>query len=126
MPQYMEMNPPTPPGQGEEDCLYPISPQLIPHARPYVQPHPLTPEQLYAIFRPPPPDPLPLLNELLVNQLNFNHYNNTLPAISRMRQRHKVFPAVATLSRNMTTEDALHYLHNQQLPPQLYQIRHSR
>ena len=38
-------------GMAEEDCLYPISPQLLPSASPYLQPHPLTAYQLHNIFK---------------------------------------------------------------------------
>ncbi|XP_011699844.1 PREDICTED: alpha-catulin-like [Wasmannia auropunctata] len=55
MPQYMELSPTTVPGQAEEDCLYPISPQLLPSTSPYVQPHPLTSAQFHSILKPPPP-----------------------------------------------------------------------
>ncbi|XP_076622080.1 alpha-catenin related isoform X2 [Colletes latitarsis] len=53
MPQYVELSPTTVPGLGEEDCLYPVSPQLLPSTSPYVQPHPLTSAQLHNILRPP-------------------------------------------------------------------------
>ncbi|KAL6261974.1 hypothetical protein P5V15_007056 [Pogonomyrmex californicus] len=54
MPQYMELSPTTVHGQAEEDCLYPISPQLLPSTSPYVQPHPLTSAQFHSILKPPP------------------------------------------------------------------------
>ncbi|XP_011865307.1 PREDICTED: alpha-catulin isoform X2 [Vollenhovia emeryi] len=54
MPQYTELSPTTVPGQAEEDCLYPISPQLLPSTSPYVQPHPLTSAQFHSILKPPP------------------------------------------------------------------------
>ncbi|XP_020280569.1 alpha-catulin [Pseudomyrmex gracilis] len=54
MPQYTELSPMMVPGQAEEDCLYPISPQLLPSTSPYVQPHPLTSAQFYNILKPPP------------------------------------------------------------------------
>ncbi|XP_029170628.1 alpha-catulin isoform X2 [Nylanderia fulva] len=54
MPQYMELSPTTVPGQAEEDCLYPISPQLLPSTSPYVQPHPLTSAQFHSILKPSP------------------------------------------------------------------------
>ncbi|XP_050460230.1 alpha-catulin isoform X1 [Cataglyphis hispanica] len=54
MPQYMEFSPTTVPGQAEEDCLYPISPQLLPSTSPYVQPHPLTSAQFHSILKPSP------------------------------------------------------------------------
>lgn len=53
MPQYVELSPTTVPGLGEEDCLYPVSPQLLPSTSPYVQPHPLTSAQLHNILRAP-------------------------------------------------------------------------
>lgn len=53
MPPYMELSPTTVPGQAEEDCLYPISPQLLPSTSPYVQPHPLTSAQFHNILKPP-------------------------------------------------------------------------
>ncbi|XP_032683006.1 alpha-catulin isoform X2 [Odontomachus brunneus] len=53
MPQYVELSPTTLPGQAEEDCLYPISPQLLPSTSPYVQPHPLTSAQFHSILKPP-------------------------------------------------------------------------
>ncbi|XP_043251272.1 alpha-catulin isoform X2 [Colletes gigas] len=66
MPQYVELSPTTVPGLGEEDCLYPVSPQLLPSTSPYVQPHPLTSAQLHNILRAP--------------GLNFPPFNNaTLP-----------------------------------------------
>lgn len=66
MPQYVELSPTTVPGLGEEDCLYPVSPQLLPSTSPYVQPHPLTSAQLHGILRGP--------------GLNFPLFNtNTLP-----------------------------------------------
>ncbi|EFN61082.1 Alpha-catulin [Camponotus floridanus] len=52
MPQYMEFSPTMAPGQAEEDCLYPISPQLLPSTSPYVQPHPLTSAQFHSILKP--------------------------------------------------------------------------
>lgn len=52
MPSYTEASPSSIPGQ-EEECLYPISPQLLPTGSPYVQPHPLTSAQLNSILRPP-------------------------------------------------------------------------
>ncbi|KAL0100741.1 hypothetical protein PUN28_019252 [Cardiocondyla obscurior] len=61
MPQYMELSPTTMPGQAEEDCLYPISPQLLPSTSPYVQPHPLTSAQFHSILKPPPSQSLSLL-----------------------------------------------------------------
>ncbi|XP_077263599.1 alpha-catenin related isoform X3 [Temnothorax americanus] len=61
MPQYMELSPTTVPGQAEEDCLYPISPQLLPSTSPYVQPHPFTPAQFHSILKPPPSLSLSLL-----------------------------------------------------------------
>ncbi|XP_043279896.1 alpha-catulin isoform X3 [Venturia canescens] len=51
MPSYTEVSPTSIPGQ-EEECLYPISPQLLPTGSPYVQPHPLTSAQLNSILRP--------------------------------------------------------------------------
>ncbi|KOC61116.1 Alpha-catulin, partial [Habropoda laboriosa] len=66
MPQYVEVSPTTVPGLAEEDCLYPVSPQLLPSTSPYVQPHPLTSSQLHSILRGP--------------NLNFPPFNyNTLP-----------------------------------------------
>nr|XP_034180818.1 alpha-catulin isoform X1 [Osmia lignaria]XP_034180819.1 alpha-catulin isoform X1 [Osmia lignaria] len=53
MPQYVELSPTTVPGLGEEDCLYPVSPQLLPSTSPYVHPHPLTSAQLHGILRAP-------------------------------------------------------------------------
>ncbi|XP_017885528.1 alpha-catulin isoform X2 [Ceratina calcarata] len=53
MPHYVELSPTTVPGLGEEDCLYPISPQLLPSTSPYVLPHPLTSAQLHNILRVP-------------------------------------------------------------------------
>ncbi|XP_015595869.1 alpha-catulin isoform X2 [Cephus cinctus] len=52
MPEYVEVN--TTPLQGlvEEECLYPVSPRLLPSGTPYVQPHPLTSAQLQSILRP--------------------------------------------------------------------------
>ncbi|XP_012223699.1 alpha-catulin isoform X2 [Linepithema humile] len=67
MPQYMELSPTTVPGQAEEDCLYPISPQLLPSTSPYVQPHPLTSAQFHNILKPP----------LALNLCPFNY--GTLP-----------------------------------------------
>jgi len=61
MPQYMELSPTTMPGQAEEDCLYPISPQLLPCTSPYVQPHPLTSAQFHNILKPSPNLSLSLL-----------------------------------------------------------------
>ncbi|XP_018056031.1 PREDICTED: alpha-catulin isoform X2 [Atta colombica] len=61
MPQYMELSPTTMPGQAEEDCLYPISPQLLPSTSPYVQPHPLTTAQFHNILKPSPNLSLSLL-----------------------------------------------------------------
>ncbi|XP_072749232.1 alpha-catulin isoform X2 [Anoplolepis gracilipes] len=52
MPQYVELSPTMVPGQVEEDCLYPISPQLLPSTSPYVQPHPLTSAQFHSILKP--------------------------------------------------------------------------
>ncbi|XP_053975206.1 alpha-catulin isoform X1 [Hylaeus volcanicus] len=65
MPQYVELSPTTVPGLGEEDCLYPISPQLLPSTSPYVQPHPLTSAQLHNILRPPCLNFPPLSNATL-------------------------------------------------------------
>ncbi|XP_076293574.1 alpha-catenin related isoform X2 [Lasioglossum baleicum] len=65
MPQYVELSPTTMPGLSEEDCLYPVSPQMLPSTSPYVQPHPLTTTQLHNILRPS------------LNLLPFNY--NTLP-----------------------------------------------
>ncbi|KAF3426867.1 hypothetical protein E2986_12666 [Frieseomelitta varia] len=67
MPQYVELSP-TIPGLAEEDCLYPVSPQLLPSISPYVQPHPLTTAQLHGILRVP---------NLGFPLLNYN--NHTLP-----------------------------------------------
>ena len=67
MPQYVELSP-TIPGLAEEDCLYPVSPQLLPSISPYVQPHPLTSAQLHGILRAP---------NLGFPLLNYN--NHTLP-----------------------------------------------
>ena len=67
MPQYVELSP-TIPGLAEEDCLYPVSPQLLPSISPYVQPHPLTSAQLHGILRAP---------NLGFSLLNYN--NHTLP-----------------------------------------------
>ncbi|KAG7210393.1 hypothetical protein KM043_011926 [Ampulex compressa] len=53
MPQYVELSPPAVHGLAEEDCLYPVSPQLLPSTSPYVQPHPLTSAQFHSILRPP-------------------------------------------------------------------------
>lgn len=36
----------------EEECLYPVSPRLLPSQSPYVQPHPLTSFQLRQILKP--------------------------------------------------------------------------
>nr|XP_033323883.1 alpha-catulin-like [Megalopta genalis] len=69
MPQYVELSPTTVPGLSEEDCLYPVSPQMLPSTSPYVQPHPLTSTQLHNILRVP--------------SLNFPPFNyNTLPVTS--------------------------------------------
>ncbi|KZC05580.1 PREDICTED: alpha-catulin [Dufourea novaeangliae] len=66
MPQYVELSPSTMHGLSEEECLYPVSPQLLPSTSPYVQPHPLTSVQLHNILRTP--------------SLNFSSFNyNTLP-----------------------------------------------
>ncbi|XP_025986375.1 alpha-catulin isoform X1 [Solenopsis invicta] len=71
MPQYMEISPTTP-GQAEEDCLYPISPQLLPSTSPYVQPHPLTSAQFHSILKPSP--------SLSLSLLPFN-YSSGLPNV---------------------------------------------
>lgn len=100
MPQYVEASPTSAPGQGEEDCLYPISPTMLPSARPYLQPTPLTREQLYTIVKPPSPPPLPhpliaeLMNQLSLVQTNKSPsgviqqlYYNTLPFVRHTSPR---------------------------------------
>ncbi|XP_031837129.1 alpha-catenin related isoform X4 [Nomia melanderi] len=69
MPQYVELSPTTVPGLSEEDCLYPVSPQMLPSTSPYVQPHPLTSSQLHNILRIPG-----------LNIPTFNY--GTLPAVT--------------------------------------------
>lgn len=129
MPQSVEVSPTSALGQGEEDCLYPISPQMLPGTRPYVQPHPLTRQQLYTIVKPAPLNPLPILQEFM-NQLNLDpskipilqhYYYNTLPFARGTCPQ--MFPALGSA----TTNDNLRYLHmhNQQLQPQLYRLKHS-
>ncbi|XP_011496939.1 PREDICTED: uncharacterized protein LOC105361457 [Ceratosolen solmsi marchali] len=111
MPKYMELSPTSAPGQGEEDCLYPISPQMLPSGRPYVQPHPLTQTQLYTITKPPSlcSYPLPIFHEFL-KQLDHNpatipifqnYYYNTLPFARDSS------PQIYQSSRNMSTEQRL-------------------
>jgi hypothetical protein len=127
----MELSPTSAPGQGEEDCLYPISPQMLPSARPYVQPHPLTQVQLYTITKPPSllPHPLPILHEF-INQLNIDptivpiiqHYcYNTLP------NARDSAPQTFLAPRNRTTVEPLEYfrIQNQKLQPQLHHLRQS-
>ncbi|OXU26604.1 hypothetical protein TSAR_006664 [Trichomalopsis sarcophagae] len=103
MPQYVEASPTSAPGQSEEDCLYPISPTMLPSTRPYVQPTPLTREQLYTIVKPPidpaplpPPHPLiaELMNQLRLVQTNKSPtgviqqlYYNTLPFVRHTSPR---------------------------------------
>ncbi|KYQ56467.1 Alpha-catulin [Trachymyrmex zeteki] len=77
MPQYMELSPTTVPGQAEEDCLYPISPQLLPSTSPYVQPHPLTSAQFHNILKPPP--------SLNLSLLPFNTYSPGHPNVGLSR-----------------------------------------
>ncbi|XP_046630539.1 alpha-catulin isoform X1 [Neodiprion virginianus] len=49
------------PGPVEEECLYPVSPKLLPSRSPYVQPRPLTSYQLRNILKPSLPPQQPLL-----------------------------------------------------------------
>ncbi|XP_015177338.1 PREDICTED: alpha-catulin isoform X4 [Polistes dominula] len=67
MPQFVDLSPTLMPGQNEEDCLYPISPQLLPSSSPYVQPHPLTSAQFHNILR------------TSLNLSAFNPYFNMIP-----------------------------------------------
>ena len=122
---------PTAPGQGEEDCLYPISPQMLPTSHPYVQPHPLTRAQLYSSQKPTVslPCPLPILNQFM-NQLNLDpsvtpiiqqYCYNALPFARETSAPH-YFPA----SQGAALSDLdLHCLRSESLPPQFYQLRHS-
>lgn len=73
MPRYVEVNSSAAPGLGEEDCLYPISPRLLPTSSPYVQPHPLTSYQLHNILRSPTPLLASHLTDLPVNCPLFNY-----------------------------------------------------
>lgn len=72
------------PGVGglEEECLYPVSPRLLPSRSPYVQPRPLTSSQLRNILRAPAPlqqfpPPSPSLNPAL-RSLHGNFFNSLL------------------------------------------------
>lgn len=47
MPLYTDTNQIPLPGVEDEECLYPISPKLLPPSSPYIQPHPLTASHLY-------------------------------------------------------------------------------
>ena len=50
MPQCMENSQVLIPGMGEEDCLYPIHPQLLPSSSLFLQPYPLTTAHFHAIY----------------------------------------------------------------------------
>ncbi|XP_023248647.1 uncharacterized protein LOC106639330 [Copidosoma floridanum] len=116
MPQFVDVNPASVPGLGEEDCLYPISPQMLPNAKPYVQPHPLTLAQLYTIVKqpaapspsPPPQPPSPsMLHDYLDNlsrdqtktPIIQHYYFDHLPPSARESSQ-LLFPATTT-TRNM-------------------------
>ncbi|CAK9821329.1 Ctnnal1 [Anthophora retusa] len=91
MPQYVEISPTTMPGLAEEDCLYPVSPQLLPSTSPYVQPHPLTSTQLHNILRGP--------------NLNFPPFNyNTIPN------------TVTTTTTNSGSRNSTSFVHPSVLP----------
>lgn len=53
MPELTDSSQPTTVrGASEEDCLYPVTPQMLPSAGPYVQPRPLTSAQLRDMLVP--------------------------------------------------------------------------
>ncbi|XP_035723014.1 alpha-catulin-like isoform X1 [Vespa mandarinia] len=85
MPQFVDLSPTPMPGENEEDCLYPISPQLLPSSSPYVQPHPLTSAQFHNILR------------TSLNLSAFNPYFNVVPTT------YGGFVANATTSAATTT-----------------------
>lgn len=133
LPPYMEMTAKTVPGQGEEDCMYPISPQLLPHGRPYLQPYPLTRTQLYTITKPL--QSLPIAHDL-VNKLHtdpskfpfFQHfYFSSIPTRQEFPRlpSTKIFPAEPEYS--MTLNNSLLQLHlqNQKLQSEIYRLRKS-
>ncbi|CAL7948667.1 unnamed protein product [Xylocopa violacea] len=129
MPQYVELSPTTMPGLGEEDCLYPISPQLLPSSGSYVLPHPLTSAQLHNILRGPS-----------LNFPLFNHNYNTLPSTTSTNTGSRnttsfVHPSVIPFSATGTTSgcgpQAPHCLQNLQMlqlqlqQAQLQHLRHA-
>ncbi|XP_076750379.1 alpha-catenin related isoform X2 [Xylocopa sonorina] len=129
MPQYVELSPTTMPGLGEEDCLYPISPQLLPSSGSYVLPHPLTSAQLHSILRGPS-----------LNFPLFNHNYNTLPSTTSTNTGSRnttsfVHPSVIPFSATGTTSgcgpQAPHCLQNLQMlqlqlqQAQLQHLRHA-
>ncbi|XP_076681008.1 alpha-catenin related isoform X2 [Andrena cerasifolii] len=128
MPQYVELSPTTVPGLGEEDCLYPVSPQLLPSTSPYVQPHPLTSSQLHNILRAPG-----------LNFPPFGHNTLPLPASTSSSGTRSsasfVHPSVLPYSASNTTSgcgpQAPHCLQNLQLlqlqlhQAQLQHLRHA-
>lgn len=96
MPQYVELSP-TVPGLAEEDCLYPVSPQLLPSISPYVQPHPLTSAQLHNILRGP--------NFNFSQLFNYNNTlaNNTTPTTATRNTASFVHPSVLPYSSPITS-----------------------
>lgn len=126
MPQYMELSP-TIPGLAEEDCLYPVSPQLLPSTSPYVQPYPLTSAQLHNILRGA---------NLGFPLFNYNTLPNTTSTSTATRNSASfVHPSVLPYSTPITTStcgpQAPYCLQNLQLlqlqlqQAQLQHLRHA-
>ncbi|XP_036144774.1 uncharacterized protein LOC118646294 [Monomorium pharaonis] len=123
MPQYVEISPTMVPGQAEEDCLYPISPQLLPSTSPYVQPHPLTSAQFHSILKPP--------SGLSLSLLPFN-YSPGLSGIGLSRNSGSfVHPSVVQSYTAPGTQQPSYCLQNLQLlqlqlhHAQLQHLRHA-
>lgn len=124
MPQYVEVSP-TMPGLAEEDCLYPVSPQLLPSTSPYVQPHPLTTAQFHGILRSP---------NLGFPLFNFNPHQAATASTSTTRNSASfVHPSVLPYSPNATASSCgpqapycLQNLQLLQLQLQQAQLQHLR
>lgn len=129
----MEMKPKTVPGQGEEDCMYPISPQLLPHGRPYTQPFPLTRTQLYAITKPLESIPVmyDLINKWKIDPNKFSTFQNinfdSVPTEPVFPHGLSSTSFKALPGYTMTMKGTLLQLHlqNQKLQSQIYHLRQS-
>ncbi|XP_017761241.1 PREDICTED: alpha-catulin isoform X2 [Eufriesea mexicana] len=126
MPQYVELSP-TVPGLAEEDCLYPVSPQLLPSTSPYVQPHPLTSAQFHGILRSP---------NLGFPLFNYNTHQTTTASNNSTRNsasfvHPSVLPFSSTATNSSCGPQAPYCLQNLQLlqlqlqQAQLQHLRHA-